>query len=65
MEPLRRSENAIHIKYFTDNKLIFDSQYSSKTLKEKRLILDETAIKDMIAQQKSNNNNNNRLCKID
>lgn len=37
---------------FTGNKFLIDSLQSSRTLEEKRLILDEAIIKDMMAKRK-------------
>ena len=47
-EFLQRRESDIHIKHFTDNKLLFDSLDFSMTLQRKTLILDNAIIKDMM-----------------
>ena len=48
---MQGSEDKIQIKYFTDNKCLIDSLHSSSTFEEKRLILNEAIIKDMIAKR--------------
>ena len=53
-EILNRSKKDIHIDCFTDNKSLVDSLHSSKTLEEKRLILDEAVIKDMMQKEEIN-----------
>ena len=45
-EILCLSDTHVNIDCYTDNKSLHDSLYSSKTLAEKRLILDEAIIKD-------------------
>ena len=48
------SEKDIHLDCFTDNLSLSDSLHSTKTLEEKRLILDEAIIKDMMQKEEIN-----------
>ena len=47
-EILGVADNQIIIECYTDNKSLYDSLHSSKTLEEKRLILDEAILKEMM-----------------
>ena len=48
------NSNDIQIECFTDNKSLHESLHSTKTLEEKRLILDEAIIKDMMDKKEIN-----------
>ena len=48
---LKIDEHNGEIKCFTYNKSLYESLYSSRTLEEKRLILDEAIIKDMLRKK--------------
>ena len=47
-EMLGTSSEAIQIICFTDNKSLVESLHSTRTLEEKRLILDQAILKDMM-----------------
>ena len=44
----------VEMECFTDNKSLYESLHSSKTLEEKRLILDEAIMKDMMQKGEVN-----------
>ena len=54
IETLRVDSNDIQIECYTDNKSLYDSLHSTKILEEKRLILDEAIIKDMMNKNEIN-----------